>query len=155
MNLTKVKETVPFVSLKLVYQKNTVNNLDLSGVVFDSSRHVYEVNKKLIGNLDREALLVWGLDTKNVPVMVNMASLGDANSTIASTREILRVVLATPAVRMLVAHNHPSGNSKPSKNDIDFCLKLADAGHVVGIDLLDSIIVGRNTFCSLNAEGFI
>ena len=59
------------------------------------------------------------------------------------------------AASIMVGHNHPSGHSSPSREDIDVTKRLVEAGSIVGIDLLDHIIVGDDNYVSLKEKGYI
>lgn len=87
-------------------------------------------------------MLVIGLDTKNKPTVISIVAMGTLNQSTVSTREVFKPLLLSNSIRFIVVHNHPSGNTNPSKNDLKITQKLKKAGEMMEIVLLDSIIYG-------------
>ncbi|NLU49577.1 MAG: hypothetical protein GXX09_04075 [Syntrophomonadaceae bacterium] len=106
-------------------------------------------------NLDHEKVRVLCLNTKNVVFKTIQAFKGATDCTVMSPREILREALKAGAVKIITVHNHPSGDPRPSKKDIRISQNLRDAGKLLGITLLDSIIIGAVDYCSLKGEGLL
>jgi DNA repair protein RadC len=79
--------------------------------------------------------------------------VGSLNTSVAHPREIFKEGVRASAARIIVAHNHPSGNPSPSQADIDFTRRLAEAGDLIGIEILEHIIVGGDSFLSLQEYG--
>ena len=102
-----------------------------------------------------EYLYMLCLNTKLQLTSVFEISHGNVNSSIFSRREILQKALLANAVNIIMIHNHPSGDPKPSAEDIKVTQALAEAGKIVGIDVLDHLIVGRPGYSSLKEKGFI
>lgn len=103
--------------------------------------------KSFIDDLDREMFLVIALDVKNQPLAVNIVSIGSVNASIVHPREVFKFALMTNASSIVVAHNHPSGVTRPSNEDIKLTERLEKVSEIIGIKLLDHIIVG-NDYCS-------
>lgn len=92
-------------------------------------------------------------------VKLEMTSLfelshGNVNSSIVGIREMFQKALLANAVNIIVMHNHPSGDCKPSREDIEITKRMVEAGKIVGVDVLDHIIIGQN-YCSLKERGYI
>ena len=102
-----------------------------------------------------EYLYMLCLNTKLQMTSVFELSHGNVNSSIFSVREILQKALLANAVSIILMHNHPSGDSTPSREDINVTIRLADAGRIVGVDVLDHIIIGRPGYTSLKEKGHI
>lgn len=102
-----------------------------------------------------EYLYLVCMNVKNKITGVFEISHGNVNSSIFGVREILQKALLANAVNIIVMHNHPSGDPKPSIEDIKVTERLRDAGRLIGIELLDHIIVGDGRFCSLKERGNI
>lgn len=81
-------------------------------------------------------------------------SHGSVNSSICGTREIFQKALLGNAVSIILIHNHPSGDCTPSREDIAVTKRLKDAGSIVGVEVLDHIIIGRD-YCSLKEKGYL
>ena len=75
-------------------------------------------------------------------------SHGTVNASLCSPREIYMRALLTGAAYIILVHNHPSGDSTPSKEDIDVCTRMKKAGEIIGIPMCDNIIIGDGTFVS-------
>ena len=82
-------------------------------------------------------------------------SHGNVNSSIMSVREIFQKALLANAVSIILIHNHPSGDPKPSNEDIEVTKRAIKAGEIVGVQVLDHVIIGRPGFVSLKEKGYI
>ena len=80
-------------------------------------------------------------------------SHGNVNSSIVGTREVFQKALLANAVSIILMHNHPSGDPKPSVEDIQVTKRLIEAGNIIGVQVLDHIIVGRPGYTSLKERG--
>ncbi|HHU31245.1 MAG TPA: hypothetical protein GXZ50_01090, partial [Clostridia bacterium] len=69
--------------------------------------------------------------------------------------EVFKLAVKKSAASLILAHNHPSGDSKPSKEDIEITKRLVEAGKIMGIEVLDHIILGNGSFTSLKEQGFM
>lgn len=142
---------VNIVSLKLVkessllYKERSVR----------SPEDGYQLMKLLLTDKDREHFIVASLDTKNQPVSINVCHIGSLNASIVHPREVMKSAILSNAASIIVGHNHPSGLPEPSKEDIEVTRRLAEAGKIIGIDVLDHIIVGDDSFISLKEKGYI
>ncbi|MFZ4696156.1 MAG: JAB domain-containing protein, partial [Verrucomicrobiia bacterium] len=83
----------------------------------------------------------------------NLVTLGLINQTLIAAREVYRPAIVGAAAHIVLAHGHPSGDPKPSADDIRATREMAEAGRLIGIPLLDHVIVGRPTPC--NPAGFV
>ena len=95
------------------------------------------------------------ISVKGEIVGVNEVSRGSLNGTIASPREIFRVAVMLPAYGIILVHNHPSGDPKPSQEDIDLTQKVVASGTVLDIPLVDHLVVGENRYYSFKEHGYI
>ena len=105
------------------------------------------------GGDKQEAFVVILLDTKNRMIGgPRVATLGLLNSSQVHPRETFREAVRDGALSVIVAHNHPSGDPTPSKEDIDITRRLVDAGKILGIPVVDHLILGR---ASDTTPGFV
>ncbi|USK71252.1 JAB domain-containing protein [Peribacillus asahii] len=111
--------------------------------------------KQFLGEVDREYFIVACLDTKNQPTAINVCHMGSLNASIVHPREVLKVAILSNSASIIVAHNHPSNDPTPSREDIEVTRRLTEAGKIVGIDILDHIIMGTDNFISLKEKGYI
>jgi DNA repair protein RadC len=97
----------------------------------------------------QERFAVLLLDVKHRLLGTQVITIGTATETLAHPRDIFRAVIRQGAVRLIVAHNHPSGNVEPSSEDISLTRQLLSGAQLLGIPLLDHLILGNGNFCSL------
>ncbi|WP_137743748.1 RadC family protein [Robertmurraya siralis] len=115
----------------------------------------YRLLKLFLEEKDREHFIVASLDTKNQPVSINVCHIGSLNASLVHPREVMKSAILSNAASIIVGHNHPSGMSEPSKEDIEVTKRLVEAGKIIGIDVIDHIIVGEDSFTSLKEKGYI
>lgn len=101
---------------------------------------------------ETERTLLVLLNGRNHLLEEVLLSQGTVNASLISTRDIFRYALRAQAVGMLLVHNHPSGNPKPSSDDITVTHKIKEAAKLMDIELLDHIILGDNSYISLRQE---
>ncbi|MGX7205579.1 RadC family protein [Enterococcus pingfangensis] len=103
----------------------------------------------------QEHLVAFFLNTKNEIIFQKTIFIGSLNQSIAHPREIFREAVRTSAARVVLGHNHPSGNPLPSQNDLEFTERVRECGTMMGIELLDHIIVGETKYFSLREEKYL
>ncbi|MDF2486253.1 MAG: hypothetical protein K0R46_2421 [Herbinix sp.] len=104
-------------------------------------------------HLTREQVLLIMLDSKNKLIKDMVISEGTVNTSIMPTREVFVQAVKQEAVNIILLHNHPSGDPTPSAEDIRVTKRLAEAGNLIGISLMDHIIIGDNRYISLKEQG--
>ena len=104
--------------------------------------------------LPQEVFLVLLLNSKMEVIKKQTVSIGSLSSASSSPRDVFAGALKSGAAAIIVAHNHPSGDPKPSAADIAVTKKLSDAGRIMDVPLLDHIIIGLNGYFSFK-EGNI
>ncbi len=105
--------------------------------------------------LDREVFKVLLVDAKGGEIACETVSIGDLSSSITHPREVFRGAIRRGAYGVVFAHNHPSGDPAPSREDIETTRRLCEAGNILGIMVMDHIIIGNGRSVSLRAEGII
>ena len=101
----------------------------------------------------KEYFLAVLLDTRNQLIRVAEISVGSLDSSIVHPREVFKEAISASAAGVIFAHNHPSGDTEASKDDIEMTKRLAAAGEIVGIEVLDHIIIGGKSHISMKREG--
>lgn len=142
---------VDIVSLKMVKE---------SSILYENRRihtpnEAAEIFKDMLESSDREKLIVCCLNSKNEPTSISIVSIGSLNSSIVHPREVFKTAVISNAASIIVAHNHPSGDTTPSKEDIDITERLKSSGQIIGIQLLDHLIIGNGRCLSLKEEGYL
>jgi DNA repair protein RadC len=110
-----------------------------------------EVKRQLKGK-KKEHFLVLSLDTRNRLINRKLVSIGSLDTSIVHPREVFKEAVSSCAASVIFVHNHPSGDPEPSKEDIELTKRLAKAGEIMGIDVLDHIIVCDRSYLSLKAK---
>lgn len=104
---------------------------------------------------ESENLIMLALNTKAALIDEFLISKGTVNSSIASPREIFIEALRVRAVSIILIHNHPSGDSTPSREDRLVTRRIKEAGELIGISLIDHIIIGNNNYISFKEKGYL
>lgn len=119
-------------------------------------KNAYDIAKEVgMDENAEEEFWIMCLDTKNKPCGFHMISRGSLNSSIVHPREVFKRALLNNAASIMLYHNHPSGNPEPSQQDIETTKRLRDAGDIIGIQVLDHLILGDGTYCSLKERGLM
>ncbi|RMG95216.1 MAG: JAB domain-containing protein [Chloroflexi bacterium] len=103
--------------------------------------------------LEQEHLRVILLNTRNQVLATPTIYKGSLNSSVVRIAEVFRPAIRQNAAALIVAHNHPSGDPSPSPEDVRVTQQLVEAGKLLGIELLDHIIIGRQRYVSLKERG--
>lgn len=102
----------------------------------------------------KEIFKVIMLNTKNEILKDVDVSIGCLNSSIVHPREVFIEAIRCSSNAIILMHNHPSGNPKPSNEDINITKRLDESGRIIGIEVLDHIIIGDGNYISLKEENF-
>jgi DNA repair protein RadC len=117
-----------------------------------SPQDVFDSLKDIRGS-KKEHFVVFFLDTRNQQIKREIISIGTINASLVHPREVFEPAVKHLAVQVILAHNHPSGDLDPSEEDLDVNRRLAEAGQILGIEVLDHVIVTSTAFKSLKEEG--
>lgn len=104
---------------------------------------------------DQEHFLSIPVNTKNAVIGVHTVNIGTINQTLVTPRDIFKTAILSGATGIILAHNHPSGDPKPSPDDKNTTRLMADAGKILGINVMDHIIIGRGCYYSFKEQGQI
>lgn len=105
--------------------------------------------------LKKEVFKIILLNTKNHIIKSVNVSVGSLNSSIVHPREVFSEAVKAGCSGILLAHNHPSGDPEPSREDVDTTQRLVNAGNILGIKVLDHIIIGDCRYISFKEQGLI
>jgi DNA repair protein RadC len=147
-----ISQYIPLVRLKMVKEKR----LKYSAFIGQPDSIIKLVWSIFRGS-DRELFVVVGLDTKNVPTVINVISMGTADSTIVHPREVFKPLILSSSSSFICLHNHPTGHVEPSSADKTTTENLIQAGKILQIMLLDHLIVGDSPhkFLSFRRVGLL
>jgi DNA repair protein RadC len=93
------------------------------------------------------------LDTKHRVLRMSVVATGTLNTTIVQPRDVFREAIVGGAAAVIAFHNHPSGDPTPSPDDVELTRRLAAAGTLMGIELVDHVVLGDARYCSLRETG--
>ncbi|MGH4049994.1 MAG: JAB domain-containing protein [Clostridium sp.] len=143
---------VNIVSIKMVKQGSIL----YEGRKITTPSQAAEIARQFLEESDREKLIAICLDTKNQPVSISVISIGSLNSSIVHPREVYKIALLSNAASIILCHNHPSGDTTASKEDISITKRLKECGELIGISLIDHIIItSEGKYCSLKEKGIL
>lgn len=117
-----------------------------------SAENVFELFRDLAQEA-KENFVALHLDTKNRIICYDTVSIGSLTASIVHPREVYKTALLSSAAAVLFIHNHPSGDTTPSREDIEITKRLKDAGDLLGIRVLDHLIVGEKGYFSFANSG--
>ena len=140
------------------FKEITVDLPELKGkqsVTIKSPKSLYEHYHSLFDNQVRERFVVFWLNSANKVVGFEIISEGLLNSSLCHPREIFRGAIVATAASIIIAHNHPSGNSEPSDEDVRVTRQIVEAGKIVGIPVHDHVIFITDDFNSLAEQGLM
>ena len=121
-------------------------------VLIRSSKDASVILEKNLRGLNKEHFQILMLNTKNYLLGVETISIGSLNSSIVHPRELFSTAIRKSAAAIILAHNHPSGDATPSKEDIDVTKRIKNGGTLLGIDVIDHIIIGEDCYYSFKEE---
>jgi len=109
-----------------------------------------------IGEVDREVFVIAMLTIRHRVIGVHTVSVGCLTSSLVHPREVFKPAILAGSAAILAAHSHPSGDPEPSPEDISLTRRLAAAGQLLGIELLDHVVLGEaGRFVSLRERGVL
>ncbi|HRN70286.1 MAG TPA: DNA repair protein RadC [Candidatus Woesebacteria bacterium] len=123
-------------------------------LIIQTPKDVY-IQVSEIRTLKKEYLVALFLNARNQLLLKETISVGTLTASLVHPREVFEPALRVSAASVIIVHNHPSGNTEPSQQDIDMTLRLIKSGNLLGIELLDHIIVSNNGYSSLKELGTI
>jgi DNA repair protein RadC len=108
-----------------------------------------------LSDLKKEHFIGLYLDSRNNLLKQELLFVGCLTATVVHPREVFQPAIAESAAKIIIAHNHPSGDPAPTRNDIELTKNLIAAGRMLGIELAEHIIIGNNKFSALIQQGFV
>lgn len=136
---------VGIIHLEMVREERSLYGMER----FKSASEAVETIRPLFEKADREMMVVMSLDVKNTPIAVEVVAVGGIDSCVIDVRNIFKHAVISNASNIICFHNHPSGILEPSEDDKAITRRIKEAGILLGIPLLDHIIVGNDTYYSL------
>lgn len=141
--------------IKAVYERCAIGEgrAEYSGEAISDARAVYALFS-FLRQETKEHFIALHLDVKNRILCIDRVSIGTMTGSLIHPREVFKTALLSSAASLLLIHNHPSGDTNPSREDISITEKLKQAGEIMGIALLDHVIIGDG-YVSLKEKGYL
>jgi len=149
----KAKAISIIASLELGRRRRTADVLEKDNV--GGSKDAFQILQLKLEDLPHEEFWIVLLNRANKVIDTKLVSRGGVSSTVVDSKVIFNYALESLASAIILAHNHPSGNLKPSNSDIRLTKKIVAAGKIMEVPVLDHIIVGDNDYFSFADEGLI
>jgi DNA repair protein RadC len=121
--------------------------------VIRSPSDVYRHFHPSLRDARQERFVVVLLDARQRVLRSEVISQGTLTASLVHPREVFRPALRDAAAALVLVHNHPSGDPTPSTEDREVTARLASAGEILGIRVVDHVVVAERGFCSLREEG--
>ncbi|UOE39433.1 RadC family protein [Chryseobacterium oryzae] len=119
------------------------------------SKEAYDILKIHLSDLRTEEFWAVFLNQSNKVIHFSQLTQGGISQSIVDVRILFKTALEHFSTGLIIAHNHPSGNKKPSAEDISITKKIKDAGNLMNIQLLDHLIITQNSYLSFADEGLL
>ena len=120
------------------------NDIEYPDVNISVPQTVADLVTKYVGLPDREMFIVLAVNVRNKITGIHTVSVGSLDTSIVHPREVFKFAILANASSIIVAHNHPSGDTTPSSDDIELTKRLKQASEILAIDLLDHIVLGHD-----------
>ncbi|MBN2250822.1 MAG: DNA repair protein RadC [Candidatus Altiarchaeota archaeon] len=154
--LRKIRGIGPAKALQIIalFEFNRRCRLDaVQKTPVKTAKDAYDYAKERIPGNDKEHLMIIYLDSKNRILRDEIVSTGTLNTTLIHPREVFKTAIKECTNSIIVAHNHPSGDPAPSRDDREITKQLKKAGELLEIDVLDHIIIGKEGYYSFREHG--
>lgn len=142
-----MKNSLDIVGIRLVKERELYSSKPIS-----SPKDAIEVIANELMYQDREILMTVNLNVKNQIINAHVAAVGGIDSSIVDVKNIYKSALLSNASKILLFHNHPSGECIPSNDDIKLTHVLDKGCHLLGMNILDHIVIGKNEYYSIKAS---
>ena len=149
------KKKITILSIEARYRKEVVREDAPAWVSmrFTSPSQVFEMFRDLRQEA-KEHFIALHLDGKNRIICFDRVSIGSLNHSIVHPREVFKTACLSSAAAILLLHNHPTGDTSPSREDLEITRRIREAGDLLGIKVLDHIIIG-DSYLSFVEQGLI
>ena len=148
------RKSINVYSLRMVRETTTVYHADSSVNGPEEATKMFNQIFDL-ENQPNEQFAILCVNTKNKVAGAHIISTGSLNSSIVHPREVFKAACLNNASAIILAHNHPSGDPEPSREDIETTQRLVNAGNVMGIKVLDHMVIGEGRYISCREQGLI
>ena len=153
----KAKSSIILALLELskrIYE-DRYNKLNIINKVLKNSNDVYNYLKPEIIGIQKEIFFVIYLDNRCKLIEKKIISIGTSTESLVDIKEIFKYALKNNSYYVIIAHNHPSNSTNPSKNDVELTKKIVESGKIMNVNIIDHIILGNNNYFSFLENNLI
>lgn len=145
------------VQLKCIAEisKRIAKSVRIQGLVFDKPASIAGYYMERLRHEEKEQVIVCMFDSKCRFLGDSVLTIGTANASLISPRDIFIQALRAQAISIILLHNHPSGNPRPSREDELITERIAECGRLLQIQFADHIIIGDNIYYSFREKGLL
>lgn len=136
-----------FVGIRLVKEKEL-----LSEEIIKTPEQAIKILANELKYLDREVMLSINLNSQNQIINAHLVAMGTINKSLVDPKSIFKASLLSNASKIMLLHNHPSGNCTPSENDYFITKKIKECCNLFQMKLIDHIVIGKENYYSINCE---
>ena len=123
--------------------------------IINSPKDIFPLLKEKVINFYKEYFMVASLDNRNKIINIDTVSVGTLNSSLIHPRETFEIAIKNHAAGIIICHNHPSGELKPSEDDLIVTQDLVKAGKLLGIEVFDHLIITKDGYYSFKERKII
>ena len=123
------------------------------GESLTSAEKACDIVRPIIGDSDKEVVVTMCLDAKLKPVTIERTAIGTTDQCMVLPKEILKTAMLSNAYGIMVFHNHPSGEVRPSSQDMEMTKLLYAVSKLMGFELIDHIVVSGDEYYSFKENG--
>ena len=153
MQVNGIKEAKATTIIAAIELGKRLSNLKkIEKISVKSGYDVYQLLSQDLTHLEQEHFICLYLNTKSELIKKETVFIGTINQTLIHPREIYRHAIKLSAAAIIFVHNHPSGDSTPSKADFVATNSLMETSRIMGIDVIDHIVIGNHEFYSLKDQ---
>lgn len=117
--------------------------------------HIYSYFEKNKLDWNKEHFLVLCLDIRNKINRIETVSIGTLTASLVHPRELFKIAIENNSAQIMVCHNHPSGETDPSEDDLKITKRLVEAGKIIGIEVIDHIVFTQDSYLSFREKNLI
>lgn len=142
-------------ALKFLSDRQLTDTRPTGGIVYNKSETIFHEYKSEVENLNQEAFYTLILDNRYRKIHFKLITQGTLNRSLIHPREVFAPAIQLRAAAIILMHNHPSGDPQPSSQDIEITKRLIEVGNIVGINVIDHVIIGRDRYFSFVDEDLL
>lgn len=152
VSLKGIKDAKAIELLSIIEIAKRLKNKDSFQKPLMNPYDIYEYVKNEMMFLKQEHFLLLCLDNKNCILKKKIIFIGSLNMSVVTPREVFKEAISVSSAKIVLCHNHPSGDCHPSQEDIYITQQFEELGNMMAIEVMDHIIVGWNEFYSIKAN---